>query len=301
MKIKATSASAGQRLDVWLEKRIEDLSRSRIQDLIREGHITLDGRAVKAHQKISEGMVVTVNIPPPVEASAVAENIPIDVIHEDKDIIVVNKQPGLVVHPAAGHARGTLVNALLFHCKDLGSIGGEIRPGIVHRLDRDTSGVMVAAKNDNSLEFLVNQFRSGEVSKEYAAIVHGRPRPSKGTVETLIGRSTRDRKKMSASPARGRKAITHYEVTETFEETSLLRVRPHTGRTHQIRVHMAHAGHPVVGDGTYGRRHAATAAMRQMLHAKTLAFRHPGNGDEVTFHAPLPLDMLELIEELRGH
>jgi len=259
----------------------------------------LQGRAVKAHQKISEGMTVTVHVPPPVETTLVAENIPIDVVHEDSDIIVINKQPGIVVHPAAGHPRGTLVNALLFHCKDLGTIGGEIRPGIVHRLDRDTSGVMVAAKNGGSLESLVNQFKASEVSKEYAALVHGHPKSLRGTVESLIGRSTHDRKKMSARPKRGREAITHYEVTETFDESSLLRVCPRTGRTHQIRVHMAHAGHPIVGDRSYGKKGALPKAARQMLHAKSLAFRHPGSGEEVTFNVPLPPDMLELIEKLR--
>jgi 23S rRNA pseudouridine1911/1915/1917 synthase len=284
---------------VWLDQHIEELSRSRIQDLIKQGHVTLQGRTVKAHQKISEGMIATVNVPPPVETSLVAENIPIDVIYEDTDIIVLNKQPGIVVHPAAGHPRGTLVNALLFHCEDLGTIGGEIRPGIVHRLDRDTSGVMVVAKNDRSLQSLVNQFKACEVSKEYAALVHGQPQPLKGTVETLIGRSTHDRKKMSARPARGREAVTHYEVTETFDEASLLCVRPRTGRTHQIRVHMAHAGHPIVGDGSYGDKREAPTAARQMLHARILAFRHPGSGETVTFNAPLPLDMLELIDKLR--
>lgn len=279
---------------------MRELSRSRIQDLIKQGHITLQGRAVKAHQKISEGMIITVNLPPPVETSLAAENIPLDVVYEDSDIIVINKQPGIVVHPAAGHSRGTLVNALLFHCKDLGTIGGEIRPGIVHRLDRDTSGVMVAAKNDRSLKSLVNQFKASKVSKEYAALVHGHPKPLRGTVASLIGRSTHDRKKMSARPKRGKEAITHYEVTETFGESSLLRVCPRTGRTHQIRVHMAHAGHPIVGDRSYGKKGALPKAVRQMLHAKTLALRHPESGDEVTFKAPLPIDMRRLIEKLKN-
>jgi 23S rRNA pseudouridine1911/1915/1917 synthase len=295
---------AGKRLDVWLSSFLPDLSRSRIQALINSGHIRLNDHAVKSGQKLSRNTTVSVDIPPPVETSLLPESIPLDVLFEDADIIVINKPAGLVVHPAAGHASGTLVNALLAHCPDLAGIGGEKRPGIVHRLDRDTTGVMVVAKNSTAMASLVNQFRHRHVTKEYLALVWGTPLPPSGRAETLIGRHPRDRKKMSATPASGRPALTSYETAETFHDTALLRVKIETGRTHQIRVHMAFLGHPIVGDPQYGRRSETRLPLplpsRQMLHAARLTLLHPRTATPMTFEAPLPPDMATLISSLRS-
>jgi 23S rRNA pseudouridine1911/1915/1917 synthase len=285
-----------------LAQRLPGLSRSRVQALVRSGDVKVNGESRRPHDKVSAGMEVTVHVPPARPVPVAAEDIPLDVIHEDPDVIVVNKAAGLVVHPAAGHASGTLVNALLHHCGDLAGVGGELRPGIVHRLDKDTSGVMVVAKNDDAMASLVAQFKQGAVRKEYLAVVNGTPRPAAGTVETLIGRSRHDRKKMSARPARGREAVTSYEVVEELGSFALLRVRIETGRTHQIRVHLAHIGHPVVGDRQYGRRKPTavdTGAGRQMLHAHRLGFRHPRSGEALTFEAPMPEDMNAVLERLR--
>ncbi len=297
--LTAAPNAAGQRLDIWLETQLENLSRSRIQSLIKSGHITVDGHTVKPHQKIQAGMCVRVAPPPPVPVALAAENIPLAVLHEDADIIVINKPAGLVVHPAAGHPSGTLVNALLYHCHDLAGIGGELRPGIVHRLDRDTTGAMVVAKHERALAALVDQFKAGQVQKEYIALVHGIPKQPTGTIESLIGRSSHDRKKMSATPTHGRHAVTHYRVAETFDAMALLHLRIETGRTHQIRVHLAHVGHPVVGDATYGHRRAVAGANRQMLHAARLAFTHPRTGKPVSFQAPIPADFQTLLDRLR--
>jgi len=296
----------GQRLDLWLSARIPDMSRSRLQALIKAGFVTLNGKqSVKMHAKVAKAMKVSVTIPPVAPAEVVGENIPLDIVHEDGDVIVVNKPAGLVVHPAAGHHTGTLVNALLYHCKDLAGVGGEIRPGIVHRLDKDTSGVMVAVKNERAMSILARQFKNTRVGKEYMAIVHGIPQPQSGRIETLIGRSKTDRKKMSVAPASaGRVAITNYEVIERLGDFSLVRINLETGRTHQIRVHMAHIGHPVAGDKQYGGRkvlgHDDFYPARQMLHAATLSFNHPENGKRVTFKAQLPDDMKQLLERLRA-
>lgn len=293
------SAEAGGRLDVWLRRQLPDLSRARIQALLASGDITVNSSRPSAHTKVKAGMVISVHVPPPVSTDVVPEAIPLDILHEDLDIILINKPPGLVVHPAAGHPSGTLVNALLHHCDDLKGVGGEMRPGIVHRLDKDTSGVMVAAKHDLALEGLAAQFKAGQVHKEYVAIVHGRPERTSDVIETLIGRSSHDRKKMSAQPNVGREAVTRYEVEEQFAEAALLRVRIETGRTHQIRVHMAHIGLPIVGDHVYGRRgNAGPQAPRQMLHAHTLGFTHPGTGAPISFCAPIPEDMAAVLAAL---
>jgi len=296
--------AAGKRLDAWLSTVEPTLSRARLQDLIRSGFVKVDGNPVKPSQKPAAGQIVTVEIPPPEDTDIKAESIPLDILFEDADLIVVNKPAGLVVHPAAGHASGTLVNALLAHCPDLAGIGGEKRPGIVHRLDRDTTGALVAAKNETTMRALVNQFKHREVNKEYLALVWGSLTPPAGRTETLIGRSTHDRKKMSAKPAVGRTAVTHYETIESFPGVSLVRIHIETGRTHQIRVHMAFLGHPVVGDQDYGRpRHEVLPGplpRRQMLHARSLSFTHPRTGKPLTFEAPLPADFQTLIDQLRG-
>jgi 23S rRNA pseudouridine1911/1915/1917 synthase len=294
---------AGKRLDTWLGAQDADLSRSRIQDLIRSGHILLNGRAAKPSQKLSPAMEIRVDPPAPVDTRLLPEAIPLDILYEDADLVVINKPAGLVVHPAAGHASGTLVNALLAHCPDLTGIGGEKRPGIVHRLDRDTTGVMVAAKNELALRGLMNQFRHRQVTKEYMALVWGHLSPPDGRAETLIGRSSRDRKKMSATPSSGRPAITVYRTMETFAAVSLVGVSIETGRTHQIRVHMAFLGHPVVGDAQYGRQPRdllpRPVPERQMLHALRLGLRHPRTNEALVFEASLPGDMSGLLEALR--
>lgn len=301
--LTVTPDADGLRLDAWLSRQLPDLSRARIQDLLRSGHIRVAGRPAKPSQKPVPGAEVSVEIPPPVEVDLEPEDIPLAVRFEDADILVLDKPAGLVVHPAAGHAGGTLVNALLAHCPDLQGIGGERRPGIVHRLDRDTTGLMVVAKNEQAMRALVSQFRHRQVGKEYLALVWGHPTPPAGRAETLIGRSTHDRKKMSARPATGRPAVTHYETVERFRDAALLRVRIETGRTHQIRVHMAFLGHPVVGDAQYGRQrpHRLPVPLpdRQMLHAARLEFIHPATGQRLVFEAPPPADMQALLAALR--
>ena len=303
MQLTARLEDAGLRFDVWLHRNLTELSRSRIQSLIRSGHILVADSTLSPHATVKPGMVATVDIPPPQPVDLVAEDIPLDVLYEDADIVVVNKPPGLVVHPAAGHADGTLVNALLHHCTELPVIGGEHRPGIVHRLDKDTSGVMVVACTEQAMQGLARQFRDGEVHKQYLALVHGIPGKSAERVETLIGRSAHDRKKMSARPRSGRRAVTRYEVAETFPNAALLRVNIETGRTHQIRVHLAHIGHPVVGDSQYGRRRSDSAlpvtAARQMLHARRLGFEHPTLKEAVAYEAPVPADLQATLEALR--
>lgn len=300
--LTVSTGESGVRLDVWLARRQPELSRARIQALIQERHITLNGQPVKGHRHTRAGDVVRVAIPPPAEIALRPESIPLEILYEDSDLVVVNKPAGLVVHPAAGHPAGTLVNALLHHCPDLIGIGGERRPGIVHRLDKDTSGALVAAKNEKSMAGLVAQFKAHQVEKQYLALVWGKPNPPAGSIETLIGRHNRDRKRMSANPRRGRPALTHYETLEVFADSALLRIRIVTGRTHQIRVHMAHRGHPVVGDRQYGTRSPQglpAPAPRQMLHSEKLALTHPATGRRLSLTAPLPADLAALLAALR--
>ena len=300
-ELKADMSAAGLRLDVWLTGQVPGLSRSRLQQLIREQHVQVNGAPQKTGYLMKAGDVVHYTIPALAPTATVAEHIPLSIVYEDRDVLVINKPAGMVVHPAPGHANGTLVNALLHHCKDLGGIGGELRPGIVHRLDRDTSGLLVVAKNEASLQALVSQFKNRRVTKEYLALVWGIPVPRAGRIETLIGRSEHDRKKMSTRSRSGRLAVSHYETVQAFEGAALVRVRIETGRTHQIRVHMAHIGHPVMGDQQYGhaRKPAGFAVPdRQMLHAARLSFSHPINGRELKFAAEPPADMRDLISSL---
>lgn len=307
----ADAEASRVRLDVWLARRLPSLSRARLQGLIAAGHVLVDGAASRASVRLRPGQAVAVHLPPPAPALPEPEDIPLDVVHEDEHLLVVDKPAGLVVHPGAGTPSGTLVNALLGRVRDLSGIGGVLRPGIVHRLDRGTSGLLVVAKDDTTHRALVRRFSSRRVEKEYLAIVHGVPRTPRGEISTPIGRHPVQRMKMAAGAPRGRAALTTWSREEVFDGASLLRLRIHTGRTHQIRVHLASIGHPVAGDDTYGgarppsSRHAeARAALRSLdrpaLHAARLAFTHPATGETVTFTSPLPPDLEDVVRRLRA-
>lgn len=294
---------AGLRLDVWLTNIHRELSRARWQDLIKSGCVRIDDQTRKPNYSVQKGETVIAVIPPPENIELVPEDIPLNVLFEDEFLIVINKPPQLVVHPAPGHDSGTLVNALLHHCKDLAGIGGELRPGIVHRLDQDTSGVIVVAKNDEAMQHLAAQFKDRKTSKEYAALVWGTPSPAAGTIRTTIGRDPHNRQKMSTRSTSGRDAVSRYEVTETLGPVSLVKVTIETGRTHQIRVHMAHIKHPIVGDAVYGKRREAELPLtpeRQMLHARKLSFTHPKTGETMRYEAPLPDDFAAMVEACRN-
>ncbi len=305
IRVCAGIPDAHLRVDVWLGRAVPELSRSRLQALIRDGLVLVDGVPCQPSRRVSPGAVAEITVPETAPSDVLPEAIPLDVLYEDGDIIVVNKQPGLVVHPAVGHAGGTLVNALLYHCSDLRGVGGELRPGIVHRLDRDTSGAIVAAKHDEALASLMAQFKERTVRKEYLALVRGVPRQASGCVDDPIGRSTHDRKRMSTTTRHGREAVTHYQVEEVFVGVTLLRLRIETGRTHQIRVHLAHIGYPVLGDTQYGRGSAGLTLPcpvdRQMLHAERLTLRQPSTGRKLTFVAPPAPDMQRLLDGLRQY
>ncbi len=294
--LQLTADRGGERLDVFLARRCRELSRSYARKLIDDGLVTLDGRQAKPSEQVPAEARITVSIPPPEKMALAPEDIPITIIYQDFDLLVVDKPAGLTVHPAPGHPTGTLVNALLAACPDLKGISGTLRPGIVHRLDKDTSGLMVVAKNDRAQRALQKQLKDREVHKTYLALVQGSPRPREGTIEAPIGRNPRNRKKM-AVVAGGREAVTKYRVREEFPGYSLLQVEPVTGRTHQIRVHMAAINHPIVGDPMYGRR--SELVERQFLHAWKLAFTMPLGAREVEFESPLPADLRAALERIR--
>lgn len=291
------------RLDAWLAESIPELSRARIQALLREGRISLDGQPARPNANPKAGQQIVIRIPPPAPAVPQPEDRTLDIVYEDADIVVLNKPAGLVVHPAPGHSTGTLVNALLHHCDDLAGVGGVERPGIVHRLDKDTTGLMVVAKHDAALAELARAFQTGSVCKEYLALVHGsRLRHNQGTVRTLIGRDPRNRKRMAVVAAHGKPATTHYVVRERFGGFALVLARIETGRTHQIRVHLAHLGAPIVGDALYGHArmdHALPVhAPHQMLHATRLAFKHPITQVPLVFERPPHAEMLAVLKGL---
>jgi 23S rRNA pseudouridine1911/1915/1917 synthase len=320
-------ADAPDRLDRVAARAWPDLSRSRLQALIRAGCVTLDDAVVvDPAARVGAGARIGLEVPPAVAAEPEGEAIALTVVHEDGDLIVIDKPPGLVVHPAAGHARGTLVNALIAHCGDsLSGVGGVKRPGIVHRLDKDTSGLLVAAKNDRAHHHLAAQFadhgRSGPLERAYLALVWGAPEPRRGRIATDLGRSPQNREKIAVLAAgRGREAVTHYAVEDLFlgagagPLASLVRCKLETGRTHQIRVHMAHLGHPLLGDGVYGAgfktkanrlsegaRQALGSLGRQALHAAVLGFVHPSSGEALRFESQLPQDMARLREALQAN
>ena len=298
--LTATPEQAGQRLDAFLAQAMPELTRSAAQRLIAEGLVTVDGKAPAKSLKLSGGETVAVTVPEPEEAQALPEDIPLDVVYEDDDVIVVNKPVGMVVHPAPGHSDGTLVNALLHHCGDsLSGIGGELRPGIVHRIDRDTSGLIIAAKNDFAHQALSAQLQDHSLCRTYEAVVIGNLREDSGTVNAPIDRNPKDRKKMAVVPG-GRPAVTHWQVLERFPGYTYVRCRLETGRTHQIRVHMAYIGHPLYGDTVYGAKKAAPGMTGQCLHAVGLTFRHPRTGETVELSCPLNEEFTAFLRKLRG-
>ena len=314
--IRVRSSDEGKRLDVLLASRLSDCTRTFAAGLIAGGHVRVDGGIKKAGYRVKSGENISGTVPAPVPVEFKPEPIPIHILYEDDHIVVVNKQPGLVVHPAPGHFSGTLVNGLLYHCPNLGGIGGELRPGIVHRLDKDTSGTLVVAKNDAAHANLSQQFKSRKVIKEYLALVYGHMKSPAGSVKLPIGRHPVDRKRMSTVSPRGRTAETQWKTREKYEGFTLLQVHLKTGRTHQIRVHCSALHHPIVGDQVYGprkpektmaanRRLSGTilqilkSVRRQMLHAWRLGFHHPHTGEEVSFESPLPEDMASTIQRIR--
>ena len=295
------TAQHGSRLDRALGELFPAHSRSFLARLIESGHVRVDAApAVKPSQRVEAGQHIEVDLPPPAPTEVVSQDLPLTILYEDEDLVVIDKPAGLVVHPAAGHADQTLVNALLFRVKDLSGIGGELRPGIVHRLDKDTSGVMVVAKNDDAHRKLTAAWNTDRVRKEYLALVYGTP-PERGTIDAPIARDPRDRKRMAVVQT-GRRAITDYELVERLRYVSLVRCRLRTGRTHQIRVHMKHIGHPIVGDPVYSGpqwrgipdkrvQKVLAGVSRQMLHAAAIVFPHPRTGVAVRFEAALPDDL----------
>ena len=295
---------AGERLDVFLTSQMENFSRSHIQKLISSGQAWVNGVARKGNFKLKAGDVVELEVPEPEKAAILPENIPLDILYEDQDIIVLNKPRGMVVHPAPGVYSGTLVNALMYHCQDLSGINGEIRPGIVHRLDKDTSGVMVAAKNDAAHLNLAKQIQEKTAFRIYQALVWGNIKEEAGIVHGDIGRHPVDRKKMAVVQENGKPATTHFRVLERYGDSTLVECRLETGRTHQIRVHMDCIGHPLLGDPKYGtdrkgRVRGNFAIEGQALHSMSLELTHPATGERMKFQAPMPNDMSELIEKLR--
>ncbi|MFQ5646596.1 MAG: RluA family pseudouridine synthase [bacterium] len=301
------SSVAGNRLDHYLLTVIS-LTRSRLHRLLQEGNILLNGKIVKAGYRLKGGERVSLSIPEPVEGSVEPEDISLDIVYEDQDLAVINKPAGLVVHPGSGHGRHTMVNALLFHCRDLSGIGGELRPGIVHRLDKDTSGIVVVAKHDAAHLALSEQFARREIRKIYYALVSGRKIAAAGIIDKPVGRHPVHRQKMAVRPEQGREAVTRYRILQRFGSLAFLEVKPKTGRTHQIRVHLAYIGCPIMGDQVYRGRSQITLGTesvmfhRQALHAGKLAFTHPSTGERVEFDAPLPADMqtvLDLMEKKR--
>ena len=299
-KLTLTAECSGERLDAFLAANVEDLTRSAAQKLLEKGAVTIAGRAAKKNEKTAPGMVIEVELPDPEPIDVVPQNIPLDVVYEDSDVIVINKPVGLVVHPAPGHPDGTLVNALMFHCGDsLSGIGGELRPGIVHRIDRDTSGLIIAAKNDAAHVGLSAQLQDHTLSRVYHCIVMGNLREDSGTVDAPIGRHGVDRKKM-AVVADGRRAVTHWRVLERFQGFTYVECRLETGRTHQIRVHMAHTGHPILGDTVYGNKKEVKGLQGQCLHAVGLRFIHPRTGEAVELSCGLTEEFEAQLKKLRA-
>lgn len=291
----------GERIDRYLSEELEDRSRSYIQKLIKENHVTVNQKPVKANYRLSLGDRVEIDLPEAKEPDIKPEDIPLDILYEDKDIIIVNKPKQMVVHPAPGHYSQTLVNALMYHCGfELSGINGTMRPGIVHRIDMDTTGSLVACKNDMAHQSLSKQLKEHSIRRIYVAIVHGNIKEEDGTVNAPIGRHLTERKKMSIHSRNGREAITHYQVLERFGNYTYIQCELETGRTHQIRVHMASLGHPLLGDMVYGPKKCPFPHLQgQTLHARTLGIIHPRTGEYLEVNAPLPAYFIELLDKLR--
>ena len=290
---------AGERLDAFVARVCPELSRSAAQRLIEEGCVTRNGKPGKKNDKLNEGDQICVTVPEPKEVDIVAKQMPLDIVYEDEDLLVINKPKGLVVHPAAGHQDDTLVNGLLYALgDDLSGINGELRPGIVHRIDKDTSGLLAVAKNDLAHAVLASQLKDHTMARTYEAIVCGSFREDSGTVDAPIGRHPSDRKKMTVTERNSKNAVTHWEVIGRYRGYTHIRCRLETGRTHQIRVHMAHIGHPILGDLVYGRKKPELGQSSQVLHAGALCFRHPRDGRPVLVFAPLPEYFQKVLEKL---
>lgn len=297
--VTAEAEDAGTRADVFLAAKL-GVSRSNMQKLLEDGRVKRGEKIIKANYKVRAGEMFVVYIPEPEPIEAVPENIPLDIIYEDDDVVVLNKARGMVVHPAPGNYTGTLVNALLYHCSNLSGINSAIRPGIVHRLDKDTSGIMIVAKNDAAHISLSQQIQSKTAVRTYLAVVRGNIKTDSGTIETQIARDKTDRKKMAVVKEGGRDAITDYEVLERFGKYTLVRCKLRTGRTHQIRVHMEYLGYPLVGDPKYSPMKTPFGIKGQALHSHTLEFTHPRTGERMKFEAPLPEDMHKIITRLHN-
>ena len=293
-----TVENAGVRIDKFLSEQDMGVTRSGLVKLIENGGVKVCGKEISKNYKLKKGDNITVEIPEPVELDVLPQNIPVEIVYEDDCLLVVNKPKGMVVHPAAGNPDGTLVNALLYHCKGrLSSINGVIRPGIVHRIDKNTSGLLIVAKTDQAHQFLAEQIKEHSFTREYQAILCGRLRDNSGTIDAPIGRSKYDRKKMCVTPENSKNAVTHYEVIDEFGQYSLVKFRLETGRTHQIRVHSAYIGHPVLGDDVYGKPYKGVEG--QCLHAKKIGFIHPETKEYLEFDSELPEYFSALLDKLR--
>ena len=297
------TGESAERLDKFLVSRLPEFSRARLQGLIADGFVLVDGEpAKKSGQMLEAGAAVEIRIPPPVPSGLIPENIPLDIIFENNDLLVVDKPAGMVVHPAAGHDSGTLVHAVLGYDPEIEGIGGEERPGVVHRLDKETSGLILLAKNDNAHHWLQDQFRLRQVEKTYLALVDGAPPTPSGRVEAAIGRDPSHRKQMAVlPPGKGRESVSEYKTLEKFAHHTLLEFRPHTGRTHQIRLHCAFLGCPIVGDKVYGRKTPTLKIDRHFLHAAKLKIILPGEKQPRIFEAPLPVELERVLDELRNN
>lgn len=300
MELTVREADQDLRVDKYLSQELPDSSRSFLQKLIAGGQVLVNQKPVKANYKVSAGDQLSLEIPPAVEPEILAEEIPLDILYEDSDLLVVNKPKGMVVHPCPGHYSGTLVNALMYHCREeLSGINGVMRPGIVHRIDQNTTGSLVVCKNDYAHNFLAEQLKAHSITRRYRAVIHGNLKEDSGTVNAPIGRHPADRKKMAVNHKNGREAITHYQVLERFGEYTYIECRLETGRTHQIRVHMASIGHPLLGDDVYGPARCPFSLQGQTLHAMVLGFVHPTLRTYMEFTAPLPEYFEQLLERLR--
>ena len=298
--LEVTPDFDGKRIDQCLAASFSDCSRSFLQKLLKDGKVSINGKTQKASSKVAAGDAVLVLLPEPEKLNVEPENIPLDILYEDDDLLVVNKPKGMVVHPAPGHYTGTLVNALMYHCREnLSGINGVMRPGIVHRIDMDTTGSLLVCKNDRAHQILAEQLKDHSITRRYEAIVHGNLKEDSGTVNAPIGRHPTDRKKMSVHAPHGREAVTHYRVLERFGNYTHIECELETGRTHQIRVHMASIGHPILGDLVYGPTKCPFRLQGQTLHARILGFVHPSTGAYVQFDAPLPEYFEELLKKLR--